>query len=124
MSQQLENTPDIKNIMDLETVLNNLGGDKELFVELATIFSEESFDQIKQIRDNIAKGELQSAAMVSHTLKGAVGNFAAKPAYYAAAQVEKMSRDEQMNEIAEAVDVLEVEVNRLNSVLKKIIQEL
>ena len=124
MSQQFENTLDIKNIMDLETVLNNLGGDKELFIELATIFSEESFDQIKQIRDNIAKGELQSAAMVSHTLKGAVGNFAAKPAYYAAAQVEKMSRDEQMNELAEAVDVLEVEVNRLNSVLKKIIQEL
>lgn len=124
MSQQFENTLDIKNIMDLETVLNNLGGDKELFIELATIFSEESFDQIRQIRDNIAKGDLRSAAMVSHTLKGAVGNFAAKPAYYAAAQVEKMSRDGQMNEIADAVDVLEVEVSRLQSVLKKIIEEL
>jgi two-component system, sensor histidine kinase and response regulator len=124
MSQQFDNTLDIKNIMDLETVLNNLGGDKELFVELATIFSEESFDQIKQIRDSIARGDLQSAAMVSHTLKGAVGNFAAKPAYYAAAQVEKMSRDGQLNEIADAVDVLEVEVNRLNSALERLVKEL
>jgi len=124
MSQEFENTADIKNIMDIDTVLNNLGGDKELFVELATIFSEESFDQIKQIRDNIASGDLKAAAMVSHTLKGAVGNFAAKPAYYAAAQVEKMSREGQLGEMPDALDALEREVNRLHSALEKIIKEL
>lgn len=99
-------------------------GDKGLFGELATIFSEESFDQICQIRKYISKGDLKAAAMGSHTLKGAVGNSAAKPAHYAAAHREKLSREGQPHEMTDAVDALEREVNRLHSTLQKAVKEL
>lgn len=124
MSAASQNPADIKTVLDIDSLLNNLGDNMELLDELATTFSAESSEQIKQIRDHISNGDLNAAAMVSHTLKGAVGNFAARPAYYAVAEVEKMCREQQPDETSQALEGLEREINRLNSALVKIIEEL
>ena len=61
--------------------------------------------------------------VAAHTLKGSVGNFAAKSAFEAAQRLEIMGRDRDLDNVAEARMTLELELARLTEVLRKLTKD-
>jgi HPt (histidine-containing phosphotransfer) domain-containing protein len=58
-------------------LLENVGDDRETFLQLATIFRTESVAIFGRMRDAAAKGDLLELGRESHSLKGTVGPLGA-----------------------------------------------
>jgi HPt (histidine-containing phosphotransfer) domain-containing protein len=58
-------------------LLENIGDDKETFLQLADIFRRESLVIFTRVRDAAAKGDLPELGRESHSLKGTVGPLGA-----------------------------------------------
>jgi len=63
-------------------------------------------------------------AYTVHTLKGSVGNFAAKRALAAIAQLEQIGARGNLEQASPAVDILETELARLRDALSSLKAEL
>ena len=81
------------------------------------MFLEESPIIMEKIEDALKRGDSDALERAAHTVKGSVGNFAAKPAFQAAQRIEQIGRDGNMGEAEEAVRVLEAELERLKPAL-------
>src|SRR5262249_55274563 len=92
-------------------------GDRELLVEMAELFLDESPRLLTTLRDAVAHGNAQTAAYAAHTLKGSVANFAATPAFAAAQKLERMARQGDLSQAQTAFHDLEAQLRRLEPVL-------
>jgi CheY-like chemotaxis protein/HPt (histidine-containing phosphotransfer) domain-containing protein len=106
-----------KDVFDKTTALARVDGDIELFKEIAELFIEDSQKQLAEIRQNIAEGDSKTLERIAHTLKGSVGNFAAKNVFEAAFNLEKIGRSGDLTRAEEAFATLEKEIERLRPAL-------
>jgi HPt (histidine-containing phosphotransfer) domain-containing protein len=107
-----------RQVFDLAEALDTVGGDMDLLKEITGLLIEGLPDHIGQIREGIARGNAQTVLAASHTLKGSVGNFAAKRAFDAAYRLEIMGRENTLTEAQSALADLEHELNALVEALK------
>jgi CheY-like chemotaxis protein len=77
---------------DLDTLLQRFGNDRELLVAAAQTFLDDSVRLLAQLRDAVGQRNGAAVERLSHTLKGALGNFAATRAVDLAASLEEMGR--------------------------------
>lgn len=78
---------------DVGAALAAMGGDAELFAEVAQVLVDEAPRQLARLRAALAAGDLATAHREAHTLKGSLGSFAAQAAQAAAAALESAARD-------------------------------
>lgn len=104
-------------VFNKEEALAFADGDMELFAEITKLFAEGSTDQLQQIREAISSSNANALERVAHTLKGAVGNFAAKGTFEAALKLEMIGREGDMNGAEEVLAILEKEIGRLKPAL-------
>ena len=71
-----------------ETALRRLGGDEQLFQELATYFIEDSGELLKTIRIGIAANTVESIERAAHGLRGLAANFDAEQVVSIATTIE------------------------------------
>ncbi|MBL8487941.1 MAG: PAS domain S-box protein [Rhodocyclaceae bacterium] len=91
---------------DATQAIENLGGDRELFVQIAEIYLADYRDQLDALRNQVAAGDLAQVHRTAHAIKGSVGNFVAEDAVAAAKAVEdaaKLGRQEGLPEMVEAL---------------------
>jgi signal transduction histidine kinase/CheY-like chemotaxis protein/integral membrane sensor domain MASE1/HPt (histidine-containing phosphotransfer) domain-containing protein len=98
---------------DYATVLANFDGDTELMGEIAGVFLKDTPKLIVEIRMALTQGDSKALDHAAHSLKGAVGNFAAPAAYQAASRLETMGRDCDLTHAEEAFQNLESEIEHL-----------
>ncbi|HXM22415.1 MAG TPA: response regulator [Terriglobales bacterium] len=98
---------------DYASVLANFDGDTELMGEIAGLFLKDSPKLIVEIRMALTQGDSQALDHAAHSLKGAVGNFAAPAAYQAASRLETMGRDCDLTHAEEAFQNLKTEIENL-----------
>ena len=103
--------------IDWPTAWANLEGDRDLLQEVARLFLDELSPQMEAIHRAVDKMQGRELERLAHRLKGSVGNFAAKPAFEAAFQLEKMGRQGDFEKVPAAMDVLEFEIQRLEGSL-------
>ncbi len=60
-----------------QILLENVGDDKETFLQLAEIFRRESVSILTQMRESCGKSDLVALGRQSHSLKGTVGPLGA-----------------------------------------------
>jgi HPt (histidine-containing phosphotransfer) domain-containing protein len=65
---------------NLETVLHRLGGNKELLLEVASIFLKDYLRMMSKIETAIELGDPTSIYNATHSLKGSISNFGAEQA--------------------------------------------
>jgi PAS domain S-box-containing protein len=106
-----------EQVIDLGAALSRVDGDRELLVEMAELFLDESPRLLTTLRDAVAHGNAQTAAYAAHTLKGSVANFAATPAFTAAQKIERMARQGDLSQAQAAFADLEAQLKRLEPVL-------
>jgi signal transduction histidine kinase/CheY-like chemotaxis protein len=106
-------------VVDKVAALKRTGGDTELLRELVQMFLQECPGLLREIHAAIAAHDAPKLRRVSHTLKGAVGTFAAQPACEAAERLERMGRQGDLNGSDEAYVALEGAIERLRPILAK-----
>jgi two-component system, sensor histidine kinase and response regulator len=97
--------------------LAHVGGDPELLGELTSLFLAECPRRLADVRMAIAHRDAPKLKLAAHTLKGAVGNFAATAAWDAADRLEVMGQRADLEGAAEALSALETELERLRPAL-------
>jgi len=108
---------DSSEVIDWNGAFKHFEGDVELLKEIAGIFLEDSPLVMDKMKDALRRGDCDALERSAHTVKGSVGNFAAKAAFQAAQRVEQIGRDGNMVGAEEAFRALEAELERLKPAL-------
>ena len=85
--------------IDMQAGLSRLGGDQKLYDRLLVKFINNHQHAAEEIRHAISGGDMKSAALIAHTIKGAAGNLGAQGAYLASCALEaqlKANKSESM----------------------------
>jgi PAS domain S-box-containing protein len=109
---------------DRQELLALLDGDVALLTELTELFWENSPALIAQMRSALVDGDPHTLTYAAHTLKGSVGNFAAKRALALIAEVEQISMGQDSSRAKAALDALEAELFSLRTALSSLKEEL
>jgi HPt (histidine-containing phosphotransfer) domain-containing protein len=83
------------HVLDVETTLERLAGDEELFGEIAQILIQTAPDQLSSIGAALTGSDLKTAYHEAHSLKGAVAAFEAPEVFQAVAAVERHAKADE-----------------------------
>jgi CheY-like chemotaxis protein/HPt (histidine-containing phosphotransfer) domain-containing protein len=104
-------------VLDRDELSSRLDGDGELFRELVALFRESAPPLLAQMRAAASQGDGAALRQAAHTLKGSVGNFAARRAVSIAQQLEDMGENGDMSGAGNALAALDAELARVQSAL-------
>jgi PAS domain S-box-containing protein len=110
--------------LDLEALLARVGGSVPRLVEILQLCPGEFgrlMDEIAQAAARRDAGRLQHAA---HTLKGTLGCLGATSAYEAALRLEQLGRASRLDEVDEAVHLVQEELGRVKLAVGRLHREL
>gem|GEM_PF-1206723 len=90
--------------IDMEAGIRRLQGNKKLYKELLRKFAHKYAGIAADIKESLARGETQEAALLAHSLKGMAGNLSATGLYESALSLEKALKNKELSEIRQAVE--------------------
>jgi PAS domain S-box-containing protein len=82
----------VSEVFDPQAVLERLGGDADLFQQIAGVFLEDAPVQMAAVRDALVKPDAKTAERVAHALKGASANLGGDRLREAAKAVEMAAK--------------------------------
>ncbi|MDY3556265.1 response regulator [Gemmata sp. JC717] len=94
-----------------------LGGDEELFAEVAGLFRSDSERFLEELSEALGGGDAVAVRRAAHGLKGAAGYLSAKPVVDAAQVLEAIGATGNLSAAPVALERLTCEVRRLNAAL-------
>lgn len=103
---------DAATVIDLETALDRVMGDRAMFLRLLARFAGDYRDLIPRLQAAIATGDAVLAQRIAHTLKGAAGMMEAPPLRHLALDVELALKKDGAAPAA-LIDALDVELTRV-----------
>jgi CheY-like chemotaxis protein/HPt (histidine-containing phosphotransfer) domain-containing protein len=98
---------------DRREALRRAGGEEEVLRDLIELFCEEYPKLMDTMREAISEGKATELERAAHTLKGALLQFAARPAADAALHLERLACDGDLSEALNGWKTLEAEISRL-----------
>jgi HPt (histidine-containing phosphotransfer) domain-containing protein len=105
--------------VDIQSALNRLGGNTRLFKKLLIDFKNEYTSAVKEIREQLEKGDLNQAGRLAHTLKGLAGNIGARELFESANALDLSIRHGEKDRYARLLKDLEVSLTTvLNSAVR------
>ncbi len=100
-------------ILNQERFLEDFEGDKEIFVEMLDMLTDQSLLQVTQMSEAIECNDASKLAFVAHSLKGASATIGAERVSAAAYRLEQLGRAENLTDAADVLALLEKEVDLL-----------
>jgi len=107
-------------MVDHVALLEGVDGDQHLLRELIRVFLADCPKRLADIKEAIHRGDAGALTRAAHTLKGSVGNFAAKKAFVTAQLLENLGRDGNLGAARDACGTLESELEFLSEELRKL----
>ena len=104
-------------IFDPEAAMIRLDGDVELFAMLEALYQQDSDTLFQQLRDAHARGDAREVQRAAHSLKGLAANFDGFRASGAAAKIETLAKDSNLDGVAKVIPDLEFQIAKLREVL-------
>jgi PAS domain S-box-containing protein len=99
---------------DEAALLARVDGDVELLKHLVQLFRVESEKLLKEIQAAFHSHDDKKLAVVAHTLKGSIGNFAASDALEAVKRIESLARQADFATAQDSIRDVQDQVERLN----------
>jgi two-component system, sensor histidine kinase and response regulator len=100
-------------VVDLEAALEVSGGDQDLLREAVAVFLTQDYpEQLRQLKEGIARQDALAVKKAAHGLKGALASFGSRPARDCALRIETMGRNGKLDDIQPALEEFEVEVSK------------
>ena len=103
--------------LDSHALLGRVEGDRALLAEMVRLFDKEAPMLLGQARAALDQGNFPSLQRAAHTLKGAIGNFSAGPAFQAAEELETAARN-RASGAASSLQLLEAQLQKLTECLE------
>jgi signal transduction histidine kinase/CheY-like chemotaxis protein/HPt (histidine-containing phosphotransfer) domain-containing protein len=108
---------EVPPVIDRATALERLGGDEDLFAELAGLFRMEGVRMMEEIRQALKVNDPASVQRVAHGLKGSAGYLGGNRTAEAAHKLEMIGTTRDLSTAPEALQHLEEEINSMLSAL-------
>lgn len=105
--------------MDLDHVLDEIGGDKAFLRELLDEFVGNAWTEVDTIRQAVGLRTADIVAREAHAIKGGAANLAAQPLSNAARTLEDLCLSGSLDGANEAVGRLEEELARLEHFVRQ-----
>ena len=103
--------------LDRATALERLGGDEELFADVAGLFLADAPRMVDQLRQAISVGDAPTVQCTAHGLKGAAGYVGGQAAAAAAEHLENFAATGELAAAPRTFETLTREINRLTTAL-------
>ncbi|MCC6141069.1 MAG: response regulator [Nitrospira sp.] len=100
-------------------MLQNIGGDHDLLIQLIDLFIERQAEMMSQIRQAVSLGDIVTVERAAHTLKGTAGNLCAPEVALVAGQLEAIGRLGTLRDAPAIYARLEMEILRLCRALEQ-----
>ncbi len=100
-------------IIDYESALERIGGDREFLDELLGIYSEEFISSMGTLEKALQGKDFTSIQEVGHSLKGSSANLSLLQLRDHAHQIEKAGRDNDLRLAVQSTEQLKLEFQRL-----------
>lgn len=114
----------IEEIVDMDGLLERVGGDEEFLNEIFEIFLEDSKSLLRQLKDDLASNDANAVSRSAHKLKGSISNFVAQgPIYDAAKHLEQLGRTGESSEFDSAFSSLDTHLSSLNLSIEAFIKQ-
>lgn len=104
-------------LLDLDALMESVGGDRELLDELAVTFIAEVPGWITSLRAGLESGQPETVFRVAHGVSGAVGYFRAAGVRQRAVDLEAMGRAGRLDGAAAQIERLEAGLLALSRLL-------
>jgi two-component system, sensor histidine kinase and response regulator len=101
-------------------LLAGVEGDRQLLREMVRVFLTDYPQRLAEIKEALDRGDAVAAERAAHTLKGAVGNFAAEKAIAAAQEIETMAKRGDLDGARKVCATLESELALLGEELRRL----
>jgi signal transduction histidine kinase/CheY-like chemotaxis protein/HPt (histidine-containing phosphotransfer) domain-containing protein len=122
MSVPLPETPQ-SGVFDFQAALERVEGDRDLLIELAGLFVEDSVQLISEIEQSLEACDLKSLERAAHNLKGSVGNLCSQKGYETALKLETIARNGDLKAAGETFAQLEHVIGRLKDELNQLVYD-
>ncbi len=109
-------------VFDKDEILKKFDGDKEFLAELVVVFINDIPEQLSGIKEAVNNQNSKELVKTAHKLKGSVANFEENAAFEAALKLEMMGRENRLDGVKDAYDILVKEVAYLANALKECIE--
>jgi len=107
-------TPEIQpQLLNTQDLMARFDGDTELLHQACDLFRQSYPKLLSQLREAMLRGDAETVERTAHTLKGSIGNFGGAAAVEAAFRLEKMGRAQDLAHALDAMETLELEIQRL-----------
>lgn len=100
-------------ILNLPELLERVDHDREILRDLVLTFQEELPRQLKEIREAVAREDVETVAKVGHTLKGMLSNVSAARAAVGAELLEQLGRQGGKQGLKDALAQFELDTAAL-----------
>jgi len=105
--------------MNLGELAENLGLEQEEYLELIELFIKTSMSDLDQLQSAIEEENAKIAANVAHSLNGAARNLGLIELSETAKEIEEKARNDRLEGIAEAAQVLKVKLVVIAKLVRK-----
>ncbi|MCQ1535925.1 PAS domain S-box protein [Methanosarcina sp. KYL-1] len=106
-------------VFDMENGLLRTEGDEPLLKEMIRIFLDTSSELLCSISKAVEEGNPEELGKAAHTLKSAAGSICTNRVFKSAQELEKIGRENKMEEASEKLDELKSRLEELEPVLLK-----
>ena len=87
------------NLLDQNVGLRNVGGNRELYVKILTVFASENQKTVDDLEIAISNNRLDEAVQIVHKIKGSCGTIGASSLYQKAISLHKALQEKDMDNI-------------------------
>ncbi len=99
-------------------------GDRELLDDLVETFLDGLPQQLREIEEGLAAGDLEAVHRAAHSLKGAVANFSAPAAFEAARALDEAARAGSADALPTLLEELVSQLDKLGPALRSFVASL
>jgi two-component system sensor histidine kinase/response regulator len=110
-------------VLEGNSLLDRMGGDKGLLREAVDTFLKECPKRLSAMQEAVAKGDAESLAFLAHGLKGTTATLCGHRAVNAALKLEGVCKDANPRDIQVAFEKFKLELDHLGSALESFIGE-
>lgn len=104
--------------LDKATILDRLGGDEELFAEMAAMYIDDSEKYCLDLASAFQAGDAERVQREAHTIKGLLATFADDAGTVMAQNIEHQVRDHrQVDTLSAPIEALQARVRLLATTL-------
>ncbi len=107
-----------RNPLDLAAAMVQLGDDKELLIEVLDVFLEHVPKLLTDLKEAIAKGDIDTVELASHSIKGSSANICAMPTSRVASELTELARVGTLDHASDLFESLELRIEELREFAK------